>query len=165
MPAFGGFQTKDSIQIDGLWDVSNNFAMGNCGEHIASEYSITREAQDEHALESYRRADVAWSTGKFDAEVEPVIIKGPKGETIVAKDEDYKKVIPEKVPNLKPVFKREGGTITPANASGINDGASAVVLMTGEKVQELGAKPMAKILGSSSIRSLFKPPHPDRRPT
>ncbi|CED84922.1 Acetyl CoA acyltransferase 2 [Phaffia rhodozyma] len=147
VPGFGGFQTKDSVQTDGLWDVSNNFPMGNCAEHIAAKFSISRESQDEHALESYRRAAEAWSTGKFEAEIAPVTLKGPKGETVVAEDEDYKKVIPSKVPTLKPVFQREGGTITPANASGINDGASAVVLMTGEKVQEHGVKPMAKILG------------------
>lgn len=148
-PAFGGFQSKDSVQIDGLWDVSNNFPMGNCAEHVAKQHGITREDQDAHALESYSRAAAAWSSGKFDAEIAEVTIKHPKGDIVVREDEEYKKVLPAKVPSLKPVFIKaeNGGTVTPANASGIQDGASAVVLMTGEAVAEHGVKPLAKILG------------------
>lgn len=133
--------------MDGLWDVSNNFPMGNCAEETSTKLGITRESADEHCLESYRRADAAWSTGKFNDEIAPVTIKGPKGDTIVKEDEDYKKVIPTKVPSLKPVFKKDGGIVTAANASNINDGASAVVLMTADKVKELNAKPLARIVG------------------
>lgn len=146
-PAFGGFQTRDSVQVDGLWDVQNNFAMGNCAENTAAKLNITREDQDAHCVESYTRAAAAWSAGKFADEIEPVVIKGPKGETVISEDEEYKKIIHSKVPTLRPVFKKEGGTVTAANASTINDGASAVVLMTGEKVKELNVKPIAKIIG------------------
>lgn len=148
-PAFGGFQTRDSVQVDGLWDVKHNFAMGNCAENTSVQLNITREDQDAHCVESYTRAAAAWSAGKFADEIAPVTIKGPKGETVISEDEEYKKIIHSKVPTLRPVFKKEGGTVTAANASTINDGASAVVLATGEKVKELNLKPLAKIVGES----------------
>jgi acetyl-CoA C-acetyltransferase len=138
---------KDSVQTDGLWDVSNNFPMGNCAEQTSTTHSISRADQDEHCIESYKRAGAAWAAGKFDAEIAPVTIKHPKGDIVVKEDEEYKKVIFEKVGSLRPVFKKEGGTVTAANASTLNDGASAVLLMTGEKVQEHGVKPLGKILG------------------
>jgi acetyl-CoA C-acetyltransferase len=148
-PALGGFKSNDSVQVDGLWDVSNNFPMGNCAEHVAKQHGITREDQDAHALESYRRAAAAWAAGKFDAEIAEVTIKHPKGDIVIREDEEFKKVLPAKVPSLKPVFLKaeQGGTVTPANASGIQDGASAVVLMTGEAVAANGVEPLAKILG------------------
>lgn len=145
-PAFGKFEAKDSLENDGLWDVYNKFAMGNCGEAAAEKHEISRESQDAHAIESYRRAERAWKAGAFDAEVAPVTIKGKKGDTIVKEDEEYKRVIYEKIPTLNPSFKKQGGTITPANSSSLNDGASALILMSAAKAQELGVKPLAKII-------------------
>ncbi|THH17967.1 hypothetical protein EW146_g2938 [Bondarzewia mesenterica] len=144
-PVFGKFQAKDSLESDGLWDVYNNFAMGNCGEATAEKYGITRESQDAHAIESYKRADRAWKAGAFHAEIAPVTIKGKKGDTIVKEDEEYKKVIFEKIPSLSPSFKK-GGSITAANSSNLNDGASALILMSADKAKALGIKPLAKVL-------------------
>jgi len=144
-PAFGKFEAKDSLETDGLWDVYNKFAMGNCGESAAEKHGISRESQDNHAIESYKRAARAWQEGAFANEVAPVTIKGKKGDTIVKEDEEYKKVIYEKVPTLNTSFKK-GGTITPANSSNLNDGASALILMSAEKAKELGVKPLAKII-------------------
>ncbi|TDL29350.1 thiolase [Rickenella mellea] len=144
-PLFGKFETKDSLETDGLFDVYNKFAMGNCAEVTAEKHGITREAQDAHAIESYKRAARAWQEGLFESEIAPVTIKGKKGDTIVKEDEEYKKVIFEKVPTLNPAFKK-GGTVTPANSSNINDGASALILMSAEKAKELGVKPLAKII-------------------
>ncbi|KAH8118443.1 thiolase [Phellopilus nigrolimitatus] len=145
-PLFGKIEAKDSVEIDGLFDVYNKFAMGNCGEATAAKHGISRESQDSHAIESYKRAARAWSEGKFTAEVAPVTIKGKKGDTIVKEDEEYKKVMFEKIPSLSPSFKKDGGTITPANSSNLNDGASALILMSAEKAKELGVKPLAKII-------------------
>jgi len=147
-PQFGHFETKDSLVVDGLFDVYNKFAMGNCAEATAEKHGITRESQDSHAIESYKRAARAWSEGAFKNEVAPVTIPGKKGDTIVSEDEEYKKVIFEKIPTLPTVFKK-GGTVTPANASNLNDGASAVIVMTAAKAKELGVKPLAKILSYS----------------
>lgn len=119
--------------------------MGNCGESAAEKHGISRESQDNHAIESYKRAARAWQEGAFANEVAPVTIKGKKGDTIVKEDEEYKKVIYEKVPTLNTSFKK-GGTITPANSSNLNDGASALILMSAEKAKELGVKPLAKII-------------------
>lgn len=134
----------DGIIRDGLWDPYKDFHMGNAAELCAAEYKITREDQDAYAVESYRRAAVAWEKGYFKKEVVPVEIPG-KSVVTVSEDEDYKKVILEKVPTLKPTFQKDG-TITAANASNINDGAAAVVLVSGEKLKELGLKPLAKII-------------------
>jgi len=148
-PVFGKFETKDSLETDGLWDVYNKFAMGNCGEAAAEKHQIPRESQDAHCIESYKRAERAWKAGAFDAEIAPVTIKGKKGDTIVKEDEEYKRVIYEKVPTLNPSFKKQGGTITPANSSSLNDGASALILMSAEKAKELGLKPLAKVVSYS----------------
>lgn len=145
-PVFGKFETKDSLENDGLWDVYNKFAMGNCGESAAEKHQISRESQDAHCIESYKRAERAWKAGLYDPEIAPVTIKGKKGDTIVKEDEEYKRVIYEKVPTLNPSFKKNGGTITPANSSSLNDGASALILMSAEKAKELGVKPLAKII-------------------
>jgi acetyl-CoA C-acetyltransferase len=145
-PAFGKFETKDSLEYDGLWDMYNNMAMGNCGEHCAEKQGISRESQDSHAIESFRRAERAWSSGAFDAEIAPITVKGKKGDTVVKEDEQYKRVIYDKIPTLKPSFKKEGGTITPANSSPLNDGASALVLMSAAKAKELGITPLAKVI-------------------
>ena len=123
----------------------NDFAMGNCGEVAAEKHQIPRESQDAHAIESFRRAERAWKSGAFDAEIAPVTIKGKKGDTVVAEDEQYKRVIYEKIPTLNPAFKK-GGTITPANSSPLNDGASALILMSAEKAKELGIQPLAKVI-------------------
>lgn len=137
---------KDSLEVDGLFDVYNNFAMGNCAEATAEKHSVSREAQDSHAIESYKRAARAWESGAFNSEIAPVTIKGKKGNTIVKEDEEYKKVIFEKIPSLNPSFKKQGGTVTPANSSNLNDGASALILMSAEKAKELGVTPLAKII-------------------
>ena len=142
---FGKFETKDSLENDGLWDVYNKFAMGNCGESAAEKHQITRESQDAHCIESYKRADRAWKAGAFNAEIAPVTIKGKKGDTIVKEDEEYKRVIFEKIPTLNTAFKKNG-TITPANSSSLNDGASALILMSAEKAKELGLTPLAKVI-------------------
>ncbi|KIJ20181.1 acetyl-CoA C-acetyltransferase [Paxillus involutus ATCC 200175] len=144
-PLFGKFEAKDSVENDGLWDVYNNFAMGNCGEVIAEKYNITRESMDTHAIESYKRADRAWREGVFNNEIAPVTIKGKKGDIIVREDEEYKKVIFDKIPSLKSSFKA-GGSITAANSSNLNDGASALILMSAEKAKELGVKPLARVV-------------------
>ncbi|KAG9219080.1 hypothetical protein PLEOSDRAFT_185903 [Pleurotus ostreatus PC15] len=144
-PLFGKFEVRDSVENDGLWDVYNNFAMGNCGESAGEKFGITRESQDAHAIESYKRAERAWKAGVFDAEIAPITIKGKKGDTIFKEDEEYKRVIYEKVPSLKSAFK-QGGSITAANSSNLNDGASALILMSAEKAKELGIKPLAKVI-------------------
>ncbi|KAH0840016.1 peroxisomal 3-ketoacyl-CoA-thiolase [Lanmaoa asiatica] len=144
-PLFGKFETKDSVEVDGLWDVYNNSAMGICGEVTAEKYGITRESMDAHAIESYKRSDRAWKEGVFNSEIAPVTIKGKKGDTVVKEDEEYKKVIFDKIPSLKSSFK-PGGSITAANSSNLNDGASALILMSAEKAKELGVKPLAKVV-------------------
>lgn len=144
-PAFGKIEAKDSLESDGLQDAYDKVAMGNCAELCAERHDISRESLDAHAIESYKRAERAWKEGAFDAEVVPVVIKGKKGDTVVKEDEEYKKVIYEKVPTLKSAFK-QGGRITAANSSSLNDGASALILMSAEKAKELGVKPLAKII-------------------
>ena len=160
-PLFGKMTTKDSLETDGLWDVSNNFAMGNCGESAAEKHGITRESMDAHAIESYIRADRAWKAGVFANEIAPVTIKGKKGDTIFQEDEEYKKVLFEKVPSLKSAFKA-GGSITAANSSNLNDGASALILMSAEKAKSLGIKPLAKVICKwiiSNEVNVFTPIH------
>ncbi|WVQ85477.1 hypothetical protein IAT38_007642 [Cryptococcus sp. DSM 104549] len=146
-PAFGHFETKDSLVVDGLFDVYNKFPMGNCAEHTAAQLSITREDQDDHCLSSYTRAEESWAKGAFDDEIAPVTVKGRKGDTVVKEDEEYKKLLKDKFRSIRPVFVKENGTVTAANASTLNDGASAVVLASGEVVEKEGLKPLAKILG------------------
>ncbi|KAF9313681.1 erg10, acetyl-CoA C-acetyltransferase [Podila horticola] len=142
-----GHQTlTDGIIKDGLWDVYNQFHMGNCAENTAAKMNITREQQDAHAIESYTRAAKAWKAGVFTEEVIPVVIKDKKGDKIISEDEEFKNVKFDKIPGLKPVFQKENGTVTAANASSLNDGASALVLMTRAKADALGLKPLAKIL-------------------
>ncbi|TFK28808.1 peroxisomal 3-ketoacyl-CoA-thiolase [Coprinopsis marcescibilis] len=147
-PGFGKFTTRDSLENDGLWDVYNNFSMGNCGERAAEKFGISRESLDEHAVESYRRAARAWKEGAFNSEVVPITIKGKKGDTIVKEDEEYSRVIFDKVPSLKSAFKA-GGVITAANSSPLSDGASALILMAADKAKELGLTPLAKVVSWS----------------
>lgn len=144
---YGHGQVLDGLTLDALTDAYNDCAMGVCADHTAKEMNISRKDQDEYAIGSYKKAADAWATGKFSEEVIPVEITGKKGESIqVSEDEEFKNVNFDKIPGLKPVFTKDG-TVTAANASTINDGAAAVVLMSGDKVRELNIKPLAKILG------------------
>ncbi|HEX8060224.1 MAG TPA: acetyl-CoA C-acyltransferase, partial [Cyclobacteriaceae bacterium] len=144
---YGNGEVTDGLTHDGLTDVYNHCAMGVCADNTAKEMKISREEQDKYAINSYKRSAEAWKAGKFKDEVVPVELTGKKGEvTMFAEDEEYKNVNFEKIPALKPVFTKDG-TVTAANASTINDGAAAVVLMSKEKAKELGVKPIARILG------------------
>ncbi|WP_294231713.1 acetyl-CoA C-acyltransferase [uncultured Chryseobacterium sp.] len=143
----GDVKMQDGMVLDGLTDVYNKVHMGVCAEKCATDYSISREDQDNFAIESYKRAAKAWSEGKFADEVVPVEIPQRKGEPIVfAEDEEYKTVNFDRIPTLPTVFKKEEGTVTAANASTLNDGASALILVSKEKMEELGLKPLAKIV-------------------
>lgn len=147
---YGHVQAEDGILKDGLWDVYNNYAMGNAAELCATECNISREDQDEFAIESYKRALNAYDEGFFDNEVLKVKITDRKGNvTIVDKDEELARVNFDKIPSLRPVFEKEG-TVTAANASSINDGAAAVLLMSEEKAKELGLTPIARIKSHAS---------------
>jgi acetyl-CoA C-acetyltransferase len=142
---FGPTSLIDGMQKDGLTDAYDNNAMGACADLCASEYNFTREDQDNFAIQSYNRSSVAWDAGKFDAEIVPVEVPQRRGDAIiVTKDEEYSNVKLDKIPSLAPVFTKEG-TVTAANASTINDGAAALVLMSEEKAQSLGLKPLAYI--------------------
>ncbi|EKB48884.1 acetyl-CoA C-acyltransferase [Cecembia lonarensis] len=144
---YGNAEMVDGLVKDGLFEVYYKFPMGNCADNTAKEMNISREDQDKYAIQSYNRAAFAWKSGAFKDEVIPVEMKGRKGEVIIIdEDEEYKNVVFEKIPSLRPVFEKEG-TVTAANASTMNDGASALVLASKEKVQELGLKPIAKIKG------------------
>ncbi|OUJ69462.1 acetyl-CoA C-acyltransferase [Hymenobacter crusticola] len=144
---YGHGQMIDGLMKDGLWDPYHDYAMGNAAENTAKEMGFTREQQDEFALESYRRSAQAAQAGKKKDEIIPITIES-RGKTVVIEDdEEYLKVDFAKVPGLKPAFLKEGGTVTAANASTLNDGAAAVLLMSKEKAAELGVTPLAKILG------------------
>lgn len=142
---FGPTSLVDGMQKDGLTDAYDNNAMGVCADLCATEYNITREEQDNFAIQSYERSAAAWEAGKFDAEIVPVEVPQRRGDAIVvSKDEEFTNVKLDKIPSLAPVFTKEG-TVTAANASTINDGAAALVLMSEEKAQSLGLKPLAYI--------------------
>jgi acetyl-CoA C-acetyltransferase len=144
---FGNAILEDGIAKDGLLDVYHNYPMGNAAELCASECNITREDQDTHAIESYKRSQAAWEAGKFDSEIAAVEIPQRNAEPkLFTKDEEPWNVKFDKIPSLKPVFVKDG-TVTAANASTMNDGASALVLMSKEKMESLGLKPLAKIIG------------------
>lgn len=144
---FGPVTFVDGMQKDGLTDAYDNNAMGVCADLCASEYKISREEQDAFAVESYNRSAKAWEAGKFNNEVVPVEVPQRRGEPVVVnKDEEFTNIKLEKVPELRPAFTKDG-TVTAANASTINDGAAAVVMMSEEKAQELGLKPLAYIKG------------------
>ncbi|MBX7202628.1 MAG: acetyl-CoA C-acyltransferase [Bacteroidia bacterium] len=143
----GHGQIIDGLVKDGLWDVYKNYHMGSAAELCAREYKISREEQDAYAIESYTRAAKAVSGGRFVNEIISVNIPQRKGEPLViSEDEEYKNVKFDKIPSLNPTFEKDG-TVTAANASTLNDGASALVLMSAKKAQELGLKPLAKIRG------------------
>ncbi len=144
---FGPATMIDGMQKDGLTDAYDNSAMGVCADLCASEYNITREDQDNYAIQSYERSAKAWDSGKFDNEVVPVPVPQRKGDPIiVSKDEEFTNVKLDKIPSLNAVFTKDG-TVTAANASTINDGAAAVILMSEEKAIALGLKPLAYING------------------
>ena len=144
---YGHQSVEDGIIKDGLWDVYDQFHMGNCAEHTASSLDIPREHQDEYAIRSYKRSAESVQKGLFQREVCPVRVEQKKGSSIeVAEDEEYKKIKFDKVSSLKPAFQREGGTVTAANASTLNDGAAAVVLMTEDAARAEGKTPLAKIV-------------------
>ncbi|MEX1001854.1 MAG: acetyl-CoA C-acyltransferase [Crocinitomicaceae bacterium] len=143
----GDIKMADGMVKDGLTDVYNHVHMGVCAEKCASEKNISREEQDAFAIESYRRSTQAWADGKFKDEVVPVEVPQRKGDPIiVSEDEEYKNVKTEKIPQLRPVFDKEG-TVTAANASTLNDGASALIIASAEAVEKHGLKPIAKIKG------------------
>lgn len=142
----GDVKMLDGMVKDGLTDVYNQVHMGVCAEKCAEEHSFSREAQDAFAIESYIRSAAAWQAGKFNDEIVPVAVPQRKGDPImVTEDEEYKNVKMEKIPALRPVFKKEG-TVTAANASTLNDGASALILVSKEKMETLGLTPLAKIV-------------------
>jgi acetyl-CoA C-acetyltransferase len=144
---YGNGELTDGLTFDGLTDVYNHCAMGVCADNTAKEMKISRLDQDAYAIQSYKRSAAAWAAGKFKDEIVPVEITGRKGDvTFFGEDEEYKNVNFDKIPGLKPVFTKDG-TVTAANASTINDGAAAVILMSKEKATALGIKPLVKILG------------------
>jgi acetyl-CoA C-acetyltransferase len=144
---YGNSELIDGLQYDGLTDVYNHCAMGVCADNTAKEMKISRQDQDNYAINSYKRSAAAWTAGKFNDEIVPVEITDRKGNvTQFKEDEEYKNVNFDKIPTLKAVFTKDG-TVTAANASTLNDGASAVILVSAEKMKELGLKPIAKIRG------------------
>lgn len=144
---YGHGELLDGLQYDGLTDIYNHCAMGVCADNTAKEMNISRKDQDDYATLSYKRSAESWKGGRFKDEVIPVEITDRKGNTsLFSEDEEYKNVNFEKMPTLKPAFGKDG-TVTAANASTLNDGASALLLMSKEKAKELGLKPIAKILG------------------
>jgi acetyl-CoA C-acetyltransferase len=144
---FGPATMLDGMQKDGLTDAYDNNAMGVCADLCASEYNISREEQDNYAIQSYERSAKAWEAGKFDNEIIPVEVPQRRGEPVIfSKDEEYTNVKLDKIPSLSAVFTKDG-TVTAANASTINDGAAAIILMSEEKAIALGLKPLAYIKG------------------
>ena len=144
---YGNGELLDGLTYDGLTDVYNHCAMGVCADNTAKEMNISRADQDAYAINSYKRSAAAWAAGKFKDEIVGVELVDKKGnKTLFSEDEEYKAVNFDKIPGLKPVFTKDG-TVTAANASTINDGAAAVILMSKEKAKELGLSPIAKIVG------------------
>lgn len=142
----GPIKMEDGMVKDGLTDVYNQVHMGNCADKCATEHNFSREEQDQFAITSYERAAKAWSEGKFNDEIVPVAVPQRKGDPIiVSEDEEYKNVKLDKIPSLRPVFTKDG-TVTAANASTLNDGASAVILASKEAVEKYGLKPIGKIV-------------------
>lgn len=145
---YGGIKLEDGIILDGLWDVYNKFHMGNCAENTAKKMGISRKEQDEFAISSYKKSAAAWSNKIFDSEIVPVKIPQKKGkpELVITEDEEYKRVNFDKFGSLATVFQRENGTITAANASKLNDGAAALVLMTAQAADKFKCTPIARVI-------------------
>jgi acetyl-CoA C-acetyltransferase len=148
----GNGELVDSMITDGLWDAFNNYHMGITAENVAEKWNISREEQDAFAAESQRRAEIAIKEGRFKDEIVPVVIPQKKGDAVIVDTDEYPKfgTTAEKLQNLKPAFKKDG-TVTAGNASGINDGAAMLVIMSKEKAEELGIKPLAKIKSFASV--------------
>jgi acetyl-CoA C-acetyltransferase len=143
---YGSITMLDGLAFDGLTDVYNNYPMGNAAELCASECNISREDQDAYAIESYKRSAAAWEAGAFKDEIVPVEVPQRRGDALVVDtDEEFTNVKMDKIPALRPAFTKDG-TVTAANASTMNDGAAAVVLVSKEKADQLGLKPLAKIV-------------------
>ena len=143
---YGDFKAIDGLAHDGLRDVYNEYMMGTAADITAKKFDISREEQDNFAINSYKQTAKSWTSGKFNDEVIPVTIPQRKGEPIMmTEDEEYKNVNFDKIPNLRPVFEKDG-SVTAANASTINDGAACVILVSEEKLKELGLEPMAEVL-------------------
>ena len=142
---YGHQSLVDGLQKDGLTDAYSDQAMGNCGETCAEKYNISREQQDEYAIASYTRSKEAWESGKFSHEVVPITISGRKGDVTVREDEEFRQVKMDKISQLRSSFKKDG-TITAANASTLSDGAAAVLLVSEEKLNELGLTPIAEVV-------------------
>jgi acetyl-CoA C-acetyltransferase len=147
----GDYKMIDTMIKDGLWDAFNGYHMGNTAENVAKQWQITRDQQDQFAVASQNKAEAAKKAGKFKDEIAPVTIKGRKGDTVVDEDEYIREgVTLESVSGMRPAFDKEG-TVTAANASGINDGAAAVVLMSAEEAKKRGITPMARIVSWASV--------------
>lgn len=147
---YGNGEVVDSMSYDGLTDAYANVAMGVFAEKCADECSINRNMQDEYTIESYKRAIASQDNGVFADEIVPIVIKDKKGDVLIDQDEEPRKVKFEKIPELRPVFKKDG-TVTAANASSIDDGAAAIVVMSEAKMKELGCTPMARIVAQASF--------------
>ena len=150
-PPFGNVSMEDGLIKDGLWDVYNQIHMGVCAEETAKKHNVSRKEQDEYAIQSFHRAQKAWKEGRFVDEIVPVTIKGKKGETVIERDEGYENLREEKVPTLKPAFVKDRGTVTAANSSTFNDGASALVLGSRDIAAEYGSgsRVLARIVSSA----------------
>ena len=151
MPPFGDIKAEDGLIKDGLTDVYNHIHMGVCAEETAKKHQISRQDQDTYAIQSFKRAQKAWAEGKFADEIAPVTVKGKKGNTVVTEDEGYQNLREDKVPTLKPAFVKENGTVTAANSSTFNDGASALVLGSKSVAMEYGkgSRVLARIVSSA----------------
>jgi acetyl-CoA C-acetyltransferase len=150
--AFGNQVLEDGLIKDGLWDVYNQFHMGNCAENTVKKQGLTREEQDAYAISSFEKAQEAWKSGAFDEEVVPVVVKGKKGDTIVKEDEGIFNLKRDKIATLKPAFVKDGtGTVTAANSPGLSDGASALVIVNKALAVEYGSKSrvLAKIISTA----------------
>lgn len=166
-PPFGDMKMVDGLVSDGLWDVYNQVHMGNCAESTAKKYEISREQQDEYAIESYKRAQEAYGQALFKEEIVPVTVKAKKGESVVSEDEQYNKLKLEKVPTLKPVFDKTGsGTVTAANSSPLSDGASALILGSEQTAREYGqgSRVLARIVayGDAAVDPIDFPVAPSK---
>ncbi|MCJ1322127.1 hypothetical protein MMC15_007472 [Xylographa vitiligo] len=151
MPPFGDIKAEDGLIKDGLTDVYNHIHMGVCAEETAKKHQISRQDQDAYAIQSFKRAQKAWADGKFADEIAAVTVKGKKGDTVVSEDEGYQNLREDKVPTLKPAFVKENGTVTAANSSTFNDGASALVLGSEAVAKKYGtgSRVLARIVSSA----------------